>query len=73
MQWIFGDGFGEWKRRNPLLFSLLVIFPAAFWLFLMSPGLEMAGWALGIWLTVAVVIIYLPLKLRDWISTRRRR
>jgi hypothetical protein len=70
---LFGKSLGEWKRKNPFGFALLAIgFPAIVLLIAAGSldGMTLA-YVVGIWLAVAVLVIYVPLKVKSWLGRRR--
>ncbi len=71
-EFLFGRSVGDWKRKNPLRFALAMIAVPASVLLFMAGSFEPMTllYISGIWIVVAVFVIYLPLKLMYWIQRK---
>ena len=72
-EFLFGKSLGEWKRKNPLGFAVLAIGFPAIVLLLAAGSLDgiTLAYVAGIWLGVALLVIYVPLKIKAWLGRRR--
>ncbi len=71
-EFLFGKSVGDWKRKNPLRFTLFAIAVPAMALLLAAGSFDASTFAYvaGIWIVVAVLVIYLPLKFIYWLQQR---
>ena len=69
-RFLFSKDVGDWKRRNPFLFALVILTPAVALLVIPSLSLVALIQGAAILIVIAVIVIYLPLKIRYWLKDR---